>query len=33
VSEVMTREERSAAIQRWADAQHNHMRDWLSSTR
>jgi hypothetical protein len=33
VSEGMTRQERTAMIQEWADARHNHLRDWVSSTR
>ena len=29
----MTKQDKVAAIRKWADASHNHMRDWIVATR
>ena len=33
LKEGITKQERTAIVQEWADARHNHMRDWLASMR
>jgi hypothetical protein len=33
LAEGMSRAQRSVVIEKWAEACHNHMRDWLVATR